>query len=48
MNRNMLHILNEAGGWANFETIQGDEEPWSMLPRIWGELVKSYPVDPQC
>ncbi|KAM7186673.1 S-adenosyl-L-methionine-dependent methyltransferase [Rhypophila sp. PSN 637] len=42
MNRNMLHILKEAGEWENFDTtLKGDEEPWSMLPRIWGELIKS-------
>ncbi|KAH8693694.1 hypothetical protein BGW36DRAFT_454109 [Talaromyces proteolyticus] len=23
-----------------FGSIQGDEKPWSMLPRVWGELVK--------
>jgi len=40
MNRDLLKILKEAGEWENLETIEGDEQPWSMLPRIWGELVK--------
>lgn len=41
LSRNMHHILKEAGEWENFDTLQGNEEPWSMLPRIWGELIKS-------
>ncbi|KAK6210819.1 hypothetical protein LQW54_005867 [Pestalotiopsis sp. IQ-011] len=27
-------------GWDNFESVQGDEQPWSMMPRVWGELAK--------
>lgn len=35
------HIIAQAGAWENLSTVQGDEQPWSMLPRIWGELVKA-------
>lgn len=26
--------------WENPGVIEGDEQPWSMLPRVWGVLVK--------
>ncbi|ETS78825.1 hypothetical protein PFICI_08678 [Pestalotiopsis fici W106-1] len=41
VNRDTLAILKQAGAWENFDSIQGDEEPNSFLPRIWGGLVKS-------
>jgi hypothetical protein len=36
----MRKIIGEAGKWENQESIEGDEAPLSMLPRIWGELIK--------
>ncbi|KAF3020097.1 hypothetical protein E8E14_004817 [Neopestalotiopsis sp. 37M] len=41
MTRDIVRILNQAGNWENIESIQGEQEPWSMMPRVWGELVKS-------
>lgn len=40
MTRNMRAIVAAAGEWENLDSIEGDEQPWSMLPRVWGELVK--------
>ncbi|KAI1867759.1 uncharacterized protein JN550_006900 [Neoarthrinium moseri] len=40
MNRDILSILRGAGEWEGFGTLDGDEEPWSVLPRTWGTLVK--------
>ncbi len=47
LNRDMLRILKGAGEWDNFESVEGDEEkePLNILPRVWGELVKSRPAE---
>lgn len=39
MNRDIEKILRGAGDWVNFDTIESDEKPWSMLPRIWGDYL---------
>ncbi len=40
MTRNTREILAAAGKWENYDSIEGDEQPWSMLPLVWGVLVK--------
>ncbi|KAH6611481.1 phospholipase carboxylesterase family protein [Trichoderma cornu-damae] len=40
MTRNMRAVLAGAGEWENYDGIEGDEQRWSMLPRVWGVLVK--------
>lgn len=40
MTRDIVRILGQAGQWDNLGSVQGDEQPWSMMPRVWGELVK--------
>ena len=40
MTRDTRAIIAAAGKWENFESIESDEQPWSMLPRVWGVLVK--------
>lgn len=40
MTRDVVPILRQAGQWDNLESVQEDEQPWSMMPRVWGELVK--------
>jgi len=38
--RDMGKIVAAAGEWENLGSIEGDEKPWSFLPRVWGVLVK--------
>jgi hypothetical protein len=40
LNRDISGILKDAGEWDNAETIESDEQPSAMLPRVWGVLVK--------
>ncbi|KND87887.1 Methyltransferase-like protein 7B [Tolypocladium ophioglossoides CBS 100239] len=40
MTRSMRAIVATAGEWENLDSIEGDELPSSMLPRVWGVLVK--------
>ena len=40
MTRNIKSIIAAAGKWENYNSIEGDEQPWSLLPRVWGVLVK--------
>lgn len=39
LNRLTEEHLLRAGTWETVE-IDGDEQPWSLFPRIWGRLVK--------
>lgn len=45
MTRSITAILLAAGEWEDSNVIQGDEKPWSMLPRVWGVLVKPTLAD---
>ncbi|KAI1413508.1 S-adenosyl-L-methionine-dependent methyltransferase [Hypoxylon sp. FL1857] len=41
MNRDILQIIKSAGVWDGIESINLDEEePWDILPMVWGTLVK--------
>ncbi|KAK1749456.1 methyltransferase type 11 [Echria macrotheca] len=40
LTRDMKKIVLSAGEWDNPEAVEGDEQPWSMLPRQWGVLIK--------
>lgn len=40
MTLSITMILLAAGEWEDSNVIQRDEKPWSMLPRVWGVLVK--------
>ncbi|KAJ6447025.1 alpha-L-arabinofuranosidase [Purpureocillium lavendulum] len=41
MTHDIKTAIAAAGEWENFESIEGDETPWALRPRIWGELIKS-------
>ena len=32
--------MGAAGEWENLEALEQDGAPESMLPRVWGELIK--------
>jgi len=41
LNRDVKKTIFQAGKWENFDSIEGNGQPWSMLPRVWGELRKA-------
>ncbi|KAI2627716.1 S-adenosyl-L-methionine-dependent methyltransferase [Hypoxylon sp. NC1633] len=42
LNRDIDRIIRSAGTWENADEIEDTEQekPWSMMPRVWGTLVK--------
>ncbi|KAL2141531.1 hypothetical protein VTI28DRAFT_2231 [Corynascus sepedonium] len=44
LTRDTISAIKSAGEWENFESIEGDEQPWTMMPRVWGVLVKAVPA----
>ncbi|KAL1837582.1 hypothetical protein VTK73DRAFT_4645 [Phialemonium thermophilum] len=40
MRKDVVGILEQAGEWEGFETLESSEEPWTMKPRISGALTK--------
>ncbi|KAK0613278.1 methyltransferase type 11 [Immersiella caudata] len=40
LTRDMKEVVLSAGEWVDGGKIEGDEQVWSMLPRVWGSLVK--------
>ncbi|KAK4238783.1 methyltransferase-like protein 7B [Achaetomium macrosporum] len=43
LTRDTRSVIESAGEWKNIESIESDELPWSMVPRMWGVLVKPEP-----
>lgn len=40
LNRDLAPIIKSAGAWENIDSVDEKSQPWEMLPRVWGVLVK--------
>jgi len=41
LNRRTGEILLKTGRWETNELVDLEEEPWTIMPHVWGRLVKS-------